>query len=229
MKTQQPAANAKNATEIFRRLKHVYPDAKIVLRYSNPWQLLVAVILSAQCTDKKVNEVTPALFKKYPTLDHYVSADPREFETMIRQTGFYHAKAKAILASAKMVKERFGGVVPKTMEEILTLYGVARKSANVILGNAYSIVDGIAVDTHVRRLATRMGLTRHHDPIKIERDLMALLPKKNWFTSTYLLVNHGRAICTAKDPRCDLCPLKNICPSAFQFPKFGKRNSGQQT
>ena len=166
MPREKSDARKKRAGEIISVLHGAYPDAKIVLRYSNPWELLVAVILSAQCTDKKVNEVTPALFKKYPTLDHYVSADPREFETMIRQTGFYHAKAKAILASAKMVKERFGGVVPKTMEEILTLYGVARKSANVILGNAYSIVDGIAVDTHVRRLATRMGLTRHHGPIK---------------------------------------------------------------
>lgn len=208
------------AKKIILRLKAAYPHAKIVLQYSNSWELLVAVILSAQCTDKKVNEVTQALFKKYPTLDHYVAADPKEFEAMIRQTGFYHAKAKAILASAKMVREKFGGMVPNTMEKILTLRGIARKSANVILGNAYGVVEGIAVDTHVRRLSRRMGLTAHHDPVKIEKELMALLPKKDWFTTTYLLIYHGRAICTAKDPRCDLCPLKNICPSAFQFPRF---------
>lgn len=212
----------KHAGKIFSLLRRTYPDAKIVLKYSNPWELMVAVILSAQCTDKKVNEVTPALFKKYPTLDHYVAADPKEFETMIHQTGFYHAKAKAILTSAKMVKEKFGGAVPRTMAEMLTLRGVARKSANVILGNAYGVVDGIAVDTHVGRLSRRMGLTNHHNPVKVEKDLMVLLPKKDWFTATYLLVDHGRAICTAKDPRCDLCPLKDVCPAAFTFPRFQK-------
>ena len=218
-------AKKKRARKIFSALKKTYPHARIALRYANPWELLVAVILSAQCTDKKVNEVTPALFKKYPALDDYVAANPREFEMLIRQTGFYHAKAKAILASAKIVKGTFGGRVPKTMEKILTLRGVARKSANVVLGNAYGVVDGIAVDTHVRRLSQRMGCTTHHDPVKIERDLMALLPKKDWFASTYLLIDHGRAICTAKDPRCDLCPLKDICPSAFAFPRFTRHVS----
>lgn len=207
------------------RLKKKYPDARIVLRYSNPWELLVAVVLSAQCTDKKVNEVTEKLFKKYRTLDDYVNADPREFEQMIRPTGFYRAKAKNILASAKIVKEKFGGAVPKTMKEILTLRGVARKSANVILGNAYGVVEGIAVDTHVRRLAQRLGLSRHHDPIKIEKDLMALIPKKDWFRTTYLLIDHGRAVCTARDPRCDRCPLQKICPSAFQFPRFTRHET----
>ena len=230
MKKQPLRAEASHAKEIIRRLKKTYPDAKIVLRYSNPWELLVAVVLSAQCTDKKVNEVTARLFKKYTMLDDYVRAGASargitEFERDVFATGFYRAKARAILASAKIVKEKFGGVVPRTMQEILTLRGIARKSANVILGNAYSVVDGIAVDTHVRRLSQRMGFTLHHDPVKIEKDIMALLPKKDWFRSAYLLVDHGRAICTAKDPRCDLCPLKNICPSAFQFPRFQRNNT----
>ena len=209
-----------------RRLKKTYPNAKIALTFSNPWELLVAVILSAQCTDKKVNEVTPPLFKKYRTLDDYIHANPKEFELMIRPTGFYHAKTKSILASANIVKEKFGGRIPRTMEEMLMLRGVARKSANVVLGNVYGVVEGIAVDTHVRRLSSRLGLSDFHDPVKIERDLMALVPRKDWFSATYLLIDHGRAICTAKDPRCDLCPLKDICPSAFKFPRFkrqGKR------
>ncbi len=223
MKKESPEARKKRAAEIVRRLKRTYPHAKITLHYSNPWELLVAVVLSAQCTDKKVNEVTPALFKKYRTLDDYARADPKEFEQMINPTGFYRAKAKAILASAKIVKEKFGGVVPKTMPEILTLRGVARKSANVILGNAYGVVEGIAVDTHVRRLSQRLDLSSNGDPVKIERDLAALLPEKDWFKTTYLLIDHGRAICTAKDPRCDLCPLNGICPWAFRFPRFQKK------
>ncbi len=228
-KSPAPRAPRRNvggrAEKIVNILKKKYPNAHIVLHFKNPWELLVAVILSAQCTDKKVDEVTARLFKKYRALEDYIRAgqSPRgikEFEQDIRQTGFYRAKTKNILASAKIVKEKFRGRVPTTMEEILTLRGVARKTANVVLGNAYGVVDGIAVDTHVRRLATRLGLTAHHDPIKIEKDLMAALPKKDWFRTTYLLINHGRAICTARDPRCDLCPLAKICPSAFSFPRF---------
>ena len=222
MKKKIISARALRARSIITILKKNYPDAKILLRYKNPWELLVAVILSAQCTDKKVNEVTEELFKKYKTLDDYVRADPQEFERLIHATGFFRAKAKNILASARIVKEKFGGKVPRTMEEILTLRGVARKSANVILGNAYGVVGGIAVDTHVRRLSQRLGLTEHHDPEKIEKDLAALIPKKNWFQTTYFLIDHGRAICTARDPRCDLCPLAKICPSAFSFPRFKK-------
>ncbi|MBI3631192.1 MAG: endonuclease III [Candidatus Sungbacteria bacterium] len=211
-----------HARNIVSRLKRTYPRAKIALTYSNPWELLVAVILSAQCTDKKVNEVTPALFKKYKTLEDYVGADPQEFEVLVRPTGFYRAKTKNILASARIVEEKFGGQVPRAMQDILTLRGIARKSANVILGNAYGVVDGIAVDTHVRRLAQRLGLSHEHDPVKIEKDLMALVPKKDWLNATYLLIDHGRAVCTARDPRCDRCPLNDICPSAFQFPRFKK-------
>ncbi len=195
----------------------------MILNFSNNWELLVAVILSAQCTDKKVNEVTAKLFKKYRTLNDYLRADPKEFEQMVKSTGFYRAKAKSILESAKILKEKFNGEVPKTMEEMLTLRGVARKTANVVLGNAYAISEGIAVDTHVRRLSQRLGITKSNDPVKIEQELMTLVPKKDWFKFTYLLIEHGRAICTAKNPRCDLCPLKDICPSAFKFPRFQKK------
>ena len=210
------------ARHIITVLNKTYPHAKIALRFSNPWELLVAVILSAQCTDKKVNEITPVLFKKYKTLGDYVHADKKEFETIIRSSGFYHAKAKHILTTAKLLKEKFAGRVPQTMEQILTLRGVARKTANVVLGNAYGVVEGIAVDTHVIRLSQRLGLSSHAQPEKIEKDLMKLIPKKNWLATTYLVIDHGRAICTAKDPRCDVCPLKKICPSAFQFPRFQK-------
>lgn len=209
--------------EIIKRLKKKYPNAKMILNFSNNWELLVAVILSAQCTDKKVNEVTAKLFKKYRTLNDYLRADPKEFEQMVKSTGFYRAKAKSILESAKILKEKFNGEVPKTMEEMLTLRGVARKTANVVLGNAYAISEGIAVDTHVRRLSQRLGITKSNDPVKIEQELMTLVPKKDWFKFTYLLIEHGRAICTAKNPRCDLCPLKDICPSAFKFPRFQKK------
>ncbi len=213
----------KRAEEIIRRLKKKFPHARIVLNFSNHWELLVAVILSAQCTDKKVNEVTAALFRKYRKLNDYLKANREEFEKIIRPTGFYRAKAKNILAAAKMLKEKSGGKLPKTMAEALKLPGVARKTANVVLGNAYGISEGIAVDTHVRRVSQRLGLSLHNDPNKIEQDLMILIPKKDWFKFTYLLIDHGRAICTARDPRCDLCPLKDICPSAFQFPRFTKK------
>ena len=219
-KKESDESRKKRAEEIVARLKKTYPHAKIALRYKTTWELLVAVILSAQCTDKKVNEVTGKLFSRYRTFNDSVRADEKEFARLIRSTGFYRAKTRAILTSAKIVKEKFGGKVPRTMAEMLTLRGVARKTANVVLGNAYGVVEGIAVDTHVRRLSQRLGLSASENPEKIEQDLMALLPKKEWFTTTYLLINHGRAICTAKDPRCDLCPLRSICPSAFRFPRF---------
>ena len=217
----EPREEKKKRTRIIiTRLKDKFPHAKIALHFSNPWELLVAVILSAQCTDKKVNEVIPALFKKYKKIGDYIRADKKEFERLIHSTGFYHAKANSILTTAKIIHEKFGDRVPRTMKEILTLKGVARKTANVVLGNAYGIVDGIAVDTHVIRLSQRLGLSSSDKPIIIERDLMEIIPKRDWFQSTYLLIEHGRAICTAKDPRCDVCPLKKICPSAFQFPRF---------
>ncbi|MEK7510605.1 MAG: endonuclease III [Patescibacteria group bacterium] len=204
----------KRATKIIRRLKELFPNAKIVLKYSNHWELLVAVVLSAQCTDKKVNEVTEKLFKKYRTLEDYVNADPREFEKDIRSTGFFRNKTKHILAAAKLIKEKFGGKVPHRMGDLLTIPGVARKTANIVLGNAYGIVEGIAVDTHVRRLCRKLGLTNHSDPEKIEQDLMRLLPKKEWFDFTYRMIEYGRQICPARTHECKSHPLTRIYPRA---------------
>jgi len=211
------AERRSRVARIIRILTRLIPDAGkgTILRHSNNWELLVAVRLSAQCTDKKVNEVTQALFKKYRTLDDYVHASKnqrtvREFEQDIRPTGFYHSKAKDILAAAKVVKERFRSRLPKTMAEMVTIPGVGRKSANVILGNAYGIVEGIAVDTHVRRLARCFGLTDHNDPVKIERDLMAIVPKKYWFIFTYLLVEYGRRYCPSRPHRHESCPLTEL-------------------
>lgn len=212
MKTKHKNKNLelrkKRAEIIVRELKKLFPRAGMMLQYSNDWELLVAVELSAQCTDKKVNEVTRDLFKKYRTLDDYVNANPKEFEKDIFSTGFYRNKTKNILAAAKMVKDEYGGVLPKTMGEMLRIPGVARKTANVVLGNAYGVVEGIAVDTHVRRLSRLLGLTREHDPNKIEQDLMEILPKKEWFRFTYRLIEYGRKYCPAM-PRHDhdMCPL----------------------
>lgn len=193
---------------VVRELKKLFPRAGMMLRYSNNWELLVAVELSAQCTDKKVNEVTKDLFQKYRTLDDYIHANPKEFEKDIFSTGFYRNKTKNILAAAKMVKDEYGGVLPKTMGEMLRIPGVARKTANVVLGNAYGVVEGIAVDTHVRRLSRLLGLTREYDPNKIERDLMEILPKKEWFRFTYRLIEYGRKYCPAMPRHShDKCPL----------------------
>jgi len=169
-----------------------------MLTYRTPWELLVAVQLSAQCTDKKVNEVTPRLFRKYRTLDDYVRAKPREFEHDIHATGFYRNKTKNILAAAKAIRSKFKGNVPRTMSQMLTIPGMGRKSANVVLGNAFGVVEGIAVDTHVLRLSRVLGLSDHRDPEKIEKDLMALYPKSEWFALTYRLITYGRTYCTAK-------------------------------
>ena len=206
--------------KILEILKIKYPHAKIVLNFKNEWELLVAVILSAQCTDKKVNEVTAKLFQKYKTLSDYLKADLTEFEKDIHSTGFYRAKAKNILATAKLVKEKFGGKVPQNMEELITLHGVARKTANIVLGNAFNIVVGVAVDTHVSRVSQRLGLTKSIDPVKIEQDLMTLLPKEEWFTFTYRIIDFGREICVAKGPFCTKCPLNKFCPSALKIPGF---------
>ena len=204
----------RRAAKIVAALKKLFPNARIVLNYSSNWELLVAVILSAQCTDKKVNEVTAKLFKKYRALNAYLKANPKEFEKDIRPTGFFRAKTKNILAAANMVKEKFGGKIPKTMAEMLKIPGVARKTANVVLGNAYRVVEGIAVDTHVRRLSQKLGLTDHDDPVNIERDLMALLPKSEWFTFTYRMIDYGRAICPARKHDCQNHPLTKIYPPA---------------
>ncbi len=205
--TQSKTKKQERAGEIITTLKKLFPKAEMMLKYKNNWELLVSVVLSAQCTDKKVNEVTEKLFKKYITLDDYVNADQLTFEQDIFSTGFYRAKTKNILASAKMLKNDFGGEVPRTMEEILMLPGVARKTANVVLGNAYGVVEGIAVDTHVRRMAGILGLTKSDNPVIIEQDLMTLLTQKDWFKTTYLLIEYGRAYCKATRHDHQNCPL----------------------
>jgi len=203
-----------------KALKELFPRAKIALKYSNSWELLVAVILSAQCTDKMVNKVTEKLFKKYKTLEDYVKAKPSEFEKDIKSTGFYKNKTRNILAAAKIIKEEYGGKLPKTMKDMLSIPGVARKTANVVLGNAYGVVEGIAVDTHVRRFAIKFDLSDYVDPVRIERDLMKLLPKKEWFGFTYRVIEYGREIAPAHrrdhsgDPLVDIYP-----PAAKKFPK----------
>ena len=200
----------KRADVVYRALKNIFPDPKIALNFANPWELLVAVQLSAQCTDKKVNQVTSALFKKYRTLDAYAKADPREFEKDIHACGFYRAKTKNILAAAKYIKTYDKGKLPRTMDEMVKVPGVGRKSANVILGNAYGVVEGIAVDTHVKRLARVLGLSKEKTPEKIERDLMAIIPQDRWFEMTYLLIDYGRAYCIARPHKHELCPLTKV-------------------
>lgn len=204
---------------IAKLLVKMYPRRKTVLTFSNPWECLVAVQLSAQCTDKRVNIVTPELFHKYQNVSDYAAADVREFEKMIHSTGFYHNKTKNILGAARIVVEKFGGVVPSTMDELLTLPGVARKSANVILFNAFGIVDGVAVDTHVKRITKLLGLVTADDPVKIERELMKLLPREYWALFSLLITEHGREICIANRPKCGECGLKEVCP--FGISKLG--------
>jgi len=203
--------------DIIKLLKKAYPDAKIALNYSNPLELLIATMLSAQCTDERVNQVTKLLFKKYRTVEDYAKADLKELEADIRSTGFYHNKARNIKNSCIMIVEQFNSKVPDKMEDLLQLPGVARKTANIVLSNAYGVVEGIAVDTHVSRLAQRLGLTGKRDPEKIEEDLMNLVPRSEWFAFTYLLIDHGRKICHAKKPLCSECLLNKICQSAFKF------------
>ena len=196
--------------EILGELRKLHPNAKIALKYGNNMQLLAAVIMSAQCTDKKVNEVTEKLFRKYKTVGDFAGANIKTFEKEIYQCGFYHTKAKNIISAAKMLRKEFGGVLPKAMEEILRLPGVARKTANVVLGNAYGVVEGIAVDTHVKRLSKLYGLTNETDPVKIERDLMRIIPKKDWFKFTYMLIDYGRPECPARAHNHLACPLNKI-------------------
>jgi endonuclease-3 len=231
-------ADQKRIGRVLQTLKKTYPTAHIALHFTTPWELLVAVVLAAQCTDIRVNIVTKTLFKKYPTLEDYIRADIKTFERDIRSTGFYHNKAKNIIAAARLIKEKFGGKVPKTMAEMLTLPGVARKTANVVLGNAYSVIEGIAVDTHMIRLSQRLRLvdldriggknvrtfTKHGktiidfkkdaDPVKIERELMEVIPKTEWLAATYRIVDHGRAVCKAQNPNCAACVLSKLCPAS---------------
>jgi endonuclease-3 len=207
------------AFKILSVLEKAYPHPEIALEFDDPFELLVATILSAQCTDARVNMVTPKLFKKYKTAKDFANADVEELEQLIRSTGFYHNKAKNIMGAAKMIVNDFKGKVPDTMEDLIKLPGVARKTANIVLANAFGKVVGIAVDTHVGRLSQRLGFSKNSDPDKIEQDLMALFPKPKWYEINYLLIDHGRAICNARKPLCGECRVKALCPSAKLFLK----------
>lgn len=208
------AALRAHAGVLLDRLLAQYPDAHCALDFSNAFELLCATILSAQCTDKRVNMVTPALFARYPDVFALAAADQRDVEALIKSTGFFRNKAKSLIGMAKAVVARHGGEVPRTMEELVVLPGVGRKTANVILGNAFGLNEGVVVDTHVARLSARLGLTRETDPVKIERALMPLFPRPSWTLLSHLLIWHGRRVCDAKKPRCADCVLRRICPSA---------------
>ncbi len=205
-----------NIKEIIRILKKEYPDAKIALRFKNTWQLLVATMLSAQCTDVRVNKVTPVLFKKYKAISDFSEAGLKEFEKDIRSTGFYKNKAKGIIGSAEKILNEFNGKVPDTIEGLTSLPGVGRKTANVILSSGFGIVVGIVVDTHVIRLSGKLGFTENKDPGKIEKDLMKIVPRKEWGIFSHLLILHGRKICVARKPLCAECRINKLCPSAFK-------------
>jgi endonuclease-3 len=207
MKLQRLEKRRALAHAINAQLSTMYGAPKTMLTYDSPWQLLVSVILSAQCTDKKVNEITPRLFAQYPTLHDFLDARPEDVEKLIFQSGFYRAKTKNILGAARVIHERYHDHVPQTMKEMLLIPGVARKTANVVLGNAYGVVEGMAIDTHMIRLSQKLGLTNQRDPVKIERDLMKLLPKNEWFAFTYRLINYGRQYCVARPHDHEHCPL----------------------
>ena len=205
--------------DIIKILRHHYPATCSALHFETPLQILVATILSAQCTDERVNMITPSLFKKYPTAQAFARARQEDMEQEIRSTGFFRNKAKNIIAAAQMMCADFGGKVPDTMEDLIKLPGVARKTANIVLSSGYKKAEGIAVDTHVKRLSERLGLSAQTNPEKIEQDLLTLVPKKDWLDFNYLLVNHGRAICIARKPKCLECPVQLLCPAAKKFMK----------
>lgn len=213
----KPVDRKRQALQVISLLEKQYPNTTTALHYSNPLQLLVATILSAQCTDKKVNMVTEELFKKYKTAGDYASANVKTLEQEIKPTGFYRNKAKNIMNCCRVLVDKFNSEVPRTMEEMLQLPGVGRKTANVVLSHAYGVVEGVAVDTHVRRVAKRLGLTDKDDPDKIEKDMMNVVPKDKWMRITDLLISLGRQVCVARKPKCDICVLNKICPSAFTF------------
>ncbi len=201
-------------SEILRILEKAYPRSRTSLQYKNPLQILIATILSAQCTDAKVNEITPSLFKKYPKVKDFAEAEREELEHEIHSTGFYRNKTKSILGAANKIVKDFNGYVPDSMKDLLTLPGVARKTANIVLSSGYGKSEGIAVDTHVKRISGRLGFSSEKDPDKIEQDLLTIIPKKDWLDFNYILVNHGRMICQARKPRCAECPVKHLCPSS---------------
>jgi endonuclease III len=232
MATRRPAGKAgarldrnspveQRAPVIIRRLKKAYPDAKVALNFSTPLEVLVATILSAQTTDEGVNKVTSKLFKKYRNAADYLEAPEEELAAELRPTGYFNQKTKSVRGAASKIVEDFGGEVPRTMAELVTLPGVARKTANIVQGNAYPERHakdpdaGIAVDTHVRRVSQRLGFTANTDPDKIEQDLMRLIPRKDWFSFTYVLIDHGRQVCKAPIPKCEICPVNQLCPSSL--------------
>jgi endonuclease III len=205
---------ADRAPEIYRRLARAYPDAHCALDFNDPFQLTVATILSAQCTDKRVNMVTPELFRRYPTAADLAAADPADVENIIRSTGLFRAKTKSLIGMASAVDETHRGTIPADMDALVALPGVGRKTANVVLGNAFATNVGVVVDTHVTRVSRRLALTRQTDPVKIEQDLMKLFPKQNWTMLSHLFIEHGRQVCVARKPKCETCPLSDICPSS---------------
>ncbi|MGD0501057.1 MAG: endonuclease III [Bryobacteraceae bacterium] len=205
------AARRERTAEILARLDRMYPAATCALRHDNAWQLLVATILSAQCTDKRVNEVTPDLFAKYPTPEDFAAVRQEVLANDIRSTGFFNNKAKSLVGAAKRVVAEFGGAPPRTMEEMLTIPGVARKTANVVLGTAYGIASGIVVDTHVQRLSARLDLSKNADPVKIEQDLVQIIPREKWILFAHQTILHGRALCQARNPKCAVCDLSSLC------------------
>jgi endonuclease-3 len=205
---------AERAPVIVERLTKAYPEATVALHATNPLEMLVATILSAQCTDERVNMVTRTLFDKYRTPQDYLDVPEEELAADIKPTGFFNQKTRSIRGAARMIVDEYRGRVPATMEELVTLPGVARKTANIVLGNSFDTVVGIAVDTHVRRVSQRLGFTEHEDPDKIERDLMSLVPQDRWFPFTYTLIDHGRATCVARTPKCEVCPVQDLCPSS---------------
>lgn len=213
-KPKRPRTEAERTArvaKILEALDRMYPGATCALHHRNAWELLVATILSAQCTDERVNKVTPGLFAKYPTIQDFAAVSQAELAEDIRSTGFFNNKAKALIGAARTILERFGGRVPQTMEEMLTIPGVARKTANVVLGTAYGIPSGIVVDTHVQRIAKRLDLTKNDDPVKIEQDLMKLVPKDRWILFSHQLIHHGRRLCKARKPLCGECLLEPLC------------------
>ena len=212
-KRYNPLASERIAA-ILQRLDARYPNVKCALHHNSAWELLVATILSAQCTDARVNMVTPILFKKYPTPAHFAALQPEELEPDIRSTGFFRNKSKSIVGAAKTIVNDFGGEVPHTMAELLTIPGAARKTANVVLGSWFGIADGVVVDTHVQRIARRLELTKNADPPKIEQDLMRVIPRSKWIDFSHQIIHHGRAICIARNPKCAECPLEDLCHAA---------------
>jgi len=212
-KGYNPVAPAR-VSEILKRLDERYPNVTCALHHNSAWELLVATILSAQCTDVRVNMVTPVLFQKYPTPEHFAALQPGDLEDDIRSTGFFRNKSKSLVGAARRVVSDFGGDVPRNMDELLTIPGVARKTANVVLGTWYNIADGVVVDTHVQRISRRLELTKNQEPQKIEQDLMKVIPHDHWINFSHQIIHHGRALCIARRPKCAECPLENLCHAA---------------